>query len=163
MTQHYQFNRYRYYKKESCILVLVLSCLCQPIWAQSGSGFPNFPWATTLPAEPLAIAADGPRGAYVLLKGNTLLQLDTKGRERWRQTLTGWPTVQRIATDGAGRLIVAGAFTGQFTIADSTYKLEQDLHRSTFIAQFDSTHARRWVTYVLARAGRIGQPTSAAI
>ncbi len=143
-------------------LLLVLLVFGQAVRAQTTPAFPSFPWVATLPAEPLAIAADGPRGSYVLLTGNTLLQLDTKGRERWRQTLTGWPTVQRIVTDGAGRLVIAGSFTGQFTVADSTYQLDDYQQRSTFVAQFDSTHARRWVTYVLARAGRIGQATSLA-
>lgn len=143
-------------------LLLVLLICCQAGRAQTTPSFSSFPWVATLPAEPLAIAADGPRGAYVLLKGNTLLQLDTKGRERWRQTLTDWPTVQRMVTDGAGRLVITGSFTGQFTVADSTYQLEDAQQRSTFVAQFDSTHTRRWVTYVLARAGRIGQATSLA-
>ena len=142
-------------------LLLFLPAFCHSGWAQTPI-LPKFPWVATLPTEPLAVAADGPRGSYVLLKGNTLLQLDTKGRERWRQTLTGWPTVQRIVTDGAGRLVIAGSFTGQFTVADSTYQLEDAQQRSTFVAQFDSTHARRWVTYVLTRAGRIGQATSLA-
>jgi Secretion system C-terminal sorting domain len=163
MTKRYKLHLiYRISKNRlrQCLLPFIL-ILCQPGWAQTPT-FPSFPWVATLPAEPLAVAADGPRGAYVLLKGNTLLQLDTKGRERWRQTLTGWPTVQRITTDGIGRLVVAGSFTGQFTVADSTYQLEDSQQRSTFVAQFDSTHARRWVTYVLARAGRIGQSTSLA-
>ena len=158
MTKRYGLHLFYWLTKTS----LLLLALNQPVWAQTNATLPNIPWVTTLPAEPLAIAADGPRGSYLLLRGNTLLQLDTKGKERWRQTLTGWPTIQRIATDGAGRLVVAGSFTGQFTIADSTYQLEEDYQRSTFVAQFDSTHARRWVTYVLARAGLMSQATSLA-
>ncbi|MEZ0540654.1 T9SS type A sorting domain-containing protein [Fibrella arboris] len=122
----------------------------------------NFNWATVLSSEPLAVAADGPRGAYVLATNNTIVQLDSKGRERWKQTFTGWPAIRRIATTPAGSLIVAGNFTGQFTIGDSTYRLDNPFQSSTFIAEFDSAHARRWVTYVLTAKGLMSQPVSLA-
>ncbi|MBO0932854.1 T9SS type A sorting domain-containing protein [Fibrella aquatilis] len=159
MTKRYGLHLAVWLTTLSLLLPLAFG---QPVIAQTSNTLPTIPWVATLPAEPLAIAADGPRGSYVLLRGNTILQLDTKGKERWRQTFTDWPTIQRIVTDGAGRLTVTGPFTGQFTIADSTYQLEEAFQRSTFVAQFDSTHARRWVTYVLARAGLLSQATSLA-
>lgn len=122
----------------------------------------NFAWVTTLSAEPLAVVADGPRGAYILAKGNTLIQLDSKGRERWKQTFADWPAIQRIATTPDGRLIVAGTFTGQFTVGDSTYRLDNAVQSSTFVAEFDSAHARRWLTYVLTPQGLMSQPVSLA-
>ncbi len=147
----------------SSLILLLLSLTFTSRAQVNPSPTTNFVWVTPLPAEPLALAADGPRGAYVLLKGNTLVQLDTRGREQWRQTLPAtWPTVKAIATSPDGRLLVAGEFTGQFTIGDSTYRLSNIRQTSVFVAQFDSTHARRWATYVLTPGGLMSQFNSLA-
>ncbi len=144
-------------------LVFVLLCLSSFCQAQVASNVTtNFTWVTPLPAEPLAVVADGPRGAYVLTKGNTLIQVDNKGRERWRQTLSTWPTIRRIATTTDGKLVVAGDFVGQFTVGDSTYRLSNAAATSTFVAEFDSTHARRWLTYALTPKGLMSQIASLA-
>ncbi|MEZ0486027.1 T9SS type A sorting domain-containing protein [Fibrella aquatica] len=141
-------------------LLLCLTTLCR---AQGTTNVTtNFTWVTSLATEPLAVVADGPRGAYVLAKGNALTLLDSKGRERWKQTFSDWPTIQRITTSPGGNLIVAGSFTGQFTIGDSTYRLDDASQISTFVAEFDSTHTRRWVTYLLTPKGLMSQPVSLA-
>lgn len=142
------------------ILLVVLTNLCHAQVATDVTT--NFTWVTTLPAEPMAVVADGPRGAYVLAKGNTLILLDNKGRERWKQTFSTWPTIQRIATTPDGNLVIAGSFSGQFTVGDSTYRLDNAAQSSTFIAEFDSTHKQRWLTYVLTPKGLMSQPASLA-
>lgn len=142
-------------------LLIVLLCLTGFCRAQVTTNLTsNFTWVTILPAEPLAVVTDGPRGAYVLMKGNILSQLDSKGRERWKQSFADWPTIQRVAAAPDGSLIVAGSFTGQFTVGDSTYRLNDAFQSSTFVAAFDSTHTRRWVTYVLTPKGLMSQPVS---
>lgn len=123
----------------------------------------NYTWTTALPAQPLAIATDGPRGAYVLLKGNTVLHLDAQGRERWRETYADWPAIQRIAASPGGELVLAGPFTGQFTVGDSTYQLAEDYETSTFVVRLDSSHVRRWTTYVITPDGLMSQPNSVAV
>ena len=149
--------------KRILTLIIVLLCLTGFCRAQTTTNLTtNFTWATALPAEPLAVVADGPRGAYVLTKGNTLIQLDNKGRERWKQTFANWPTIQRMTAAPDGSLIIAGSFTGQFTVGDSTYRLDDPFQTSTFVAAFDSTHTRRWVTYVLTPRGLMSQPVSLA-
>ncbi|RYF72365.1 MAG: hypothetical protein EOO39_12280, partial [Cytophagaceae bacterium] len=144
-------------------LIIVLVCVTGFCRAQvSPNVTRNFTWVSTLPAEPLAVVADGPRGSYVLLKNNTLVQLDASGRERWKQSFSDWPTIQRITVTATGSLVMAGAFTGQFTVGDSTYRLDNALQSSTFVAEFDSTHNRRWLTYVLTPKGLMSQPVSLA-
>ena len=145
-------------------LFILLLAILDPCKAQVVTDMStNFTWVTTLPAEPLAVVADGPRGAYVLTKGNTLILLDNKGRERWKQTFSTWPTIQRLAITPTGNLVIAGAFSGQFTVGDSTYRLDNAFQSSTFIAEFDSTHTQRWLTYVLTPKGLMSQPVSLAI
>jgi Secretion system C-terminal sorting domain len=122
----------------------------------------KFVWTVSLPSQPLAVAADGPRGAYVLLKGNTLVQFDAQGRQRWQQTFTDWPAIQRIATTPAGELVLAGTFTGQFTLGDSTYRLAEDYHTSTFVVELNINHAKKWATYVISPDGLMRSPTSLA-
>ncbi|NID11438.1 T9SS type A sorting domain-containing protein [Fibrivirga algicola] len=143
------------------LFLLVQLCAIGFCQAQTATNVTsNFTWVTTLAAEPLAVVADGPRGAYVLTKGNTIVLLDSKGRERWKQTFTDWPTIRRIATSPTGNLLVAGDFKSQFTIGDSTYSLGDASQSSTFVAQFDSTHTRRWITYVLTPQGLMSQAVS---
>ena len=144
-------------------LIIMLLCLTSFCRAQVTTNVTtNFTWVTPLLSEPLAVVADGPRGAYVLSTGNTISQLDTKGRERWKRTFTNLPPIRRIATSPDGSLVMVGEFTGQFTVDDSTYRLGNASQSSTFVAQFDSTHTRRWLTYVLTPKGLMSQPVSLA-
>lgn len=147
-------------RKRIYVLLLCALLFRTAGWAQITS---RFTWTKALPAQPLAIATDGPRGAYVLLKGNTILQVDAQGRERWRETYADWPAIQRIATSPTGQLVLAGSFTGQFTVGDSTYRLAEDYETSTFVVQLDSSHARRWTTYVITPDGLMSQPNSLAL
>lgn len=143
------------------IYVLLLLCALLPT-AGRAQVTQKFAWTARLPAQPIAIATDGGRGAYVLLEGNTILQIDAQGRERWKQTFTDWPTIRRITTTSTGQLVMAGPFTGQFTISDSTYKLNEDYETSTFVAALDSNHAQRWTTYIITPDGLMSQPTTLA-
>ena len=144
-------------------LIILLLCLTGFCRAQVTTNVTtNFTWVTSLLSEPLAVVADGPRGAYVLFTGNTISQLDNKGRERWKRTFANLPPIRRIATSPNGSLVMVGEFTGQFTVDDSTYRPGNATQSSTFVAQFDSTHTRRWLTYVLTPKGLMGQPVSLA-
>ena len=151
-------------KKALSNLIIVLLCLPNFCLAQVATNVTtNFTWVIPLSAEPLAVVADGPRGAYVLTKGNTIIQVDSKGRERWKQTFSNWPTIRRIASAPNGKLVVAGDFIGQFTVGDSIYRLATPTAGSTFVAEFDSTHTRRWLTYVQTpKTGLMSQPVSLA-
>jgi hypothetical protein len=158
-TYSMQPNSLRLYpmKKNVYVCLFVGLLLTHAVTAQVTS---KFVWTVSLPSQPIAVATDGPRGAYVLLKGNTLVQLDAQGRQRWKQTFADWPTIQRIATTPAGQLVVAGSFTGQFALGDSTYRLAEEYHTSTFIIELDTNHAKRWATYVISPDGLMRSPTS---
>jgi hypothetical protein len=145
--------------QRTCLLLLFGLLLTRASFAQLTT---KFTWSVSLPGQPVAVASDGPRGAYVLLKGNTVLQLDPQGRQQWKQTFADWPTIQRITTTPTGQLVLAGSFTGQFTLGDSTYYLAEAYHTSTFIAKLDINHAKQWVTYVISPDGLMRTPTSLA-
>ncbi len=108
----------------------------------------QFDWVQQLPGEPIGTAVDGARNTYVLTAGNTLVQLDWRGRERWRQTFSDWPSITKLTTDRAGNLLLAGPFTNVATVGDSTFQLRNAFNSNTFLAKLDSTHRLIWTRQV---------------
>ena len=114
----------------------------------AGQTINQFDWVRPLPGEPVGTAIDGARNTYVLTAGNTLLQVDRLGRERWRQTFSNWPAITKLTTDRAGNLLLAGPFTGAATVGDSAFVLAQAYTSNTFVAKLDSTHRLLWTRQV---------------
>ncbi|MBC8154268.1 MAG: hypothetical protein H7Z72_15300, partial [Bacteroidetes bacterium] len=113
-----------------------------------GQTINQFDWVKPLPGEPIGTAIDTRRNTYVLTAGNTLVEFDARGRERWRETFAAWPAITQLTTDRAGNLLLAGFFTNAATVGDSTFTLPNTYTPNTFLAKLDSTHRLVWTRQV---------------
>ncbi len=137
--------------RTTCFLVVIAILVCVGSWWPSVSNaqaINQFDWIKPLPGEPIGTSVDGQRNTYVLTSGNTLIEFDTRGRERWRQTFGTWPALTQLTTDRAGNLLVSGSFTSSATVGDSTFTLPNTYTPNTFVAKLDSTHRLMWARQV---------------
>ncbi len=133
------------------LLIILKFIVGGSIWCvteANGQAVNQFDWVRLLPGEPVGTAIDAARNTYVLTAGNTLVQFDRQGRERWRQTFGAWPAITQLTTDRAGNLLLAGPFTGAATVGDSTFTLAQSYTSNTFVAKLDSAHRLLWTQQV---------------
>ncbi len=127
----------------------------------------QYDFVKILPDRPVSMAVDPQRNTYVAFSGNTIIQYDPRGAIRWQQTFTNLPAITKLATDGAGNLIIASLERsgGNFTVGDSTYKLDRDQYTSyiykSLIVKVDSSHKLQWARVVLAGNSTISSRLSA--
>lgn len=132
-------------------LITLFTLICAGTWYPGesvGQTINQFDWVRPLPGEPIRTAIDVQRNTYVLTTGNTLIEFDTRGRERWRQAFPTWPAIRQLTTDRSGNLLVAGSFNGLATVGDSTFNLANPFTPNTFLAKLDSTHRLLWTRQV---------------